>query len=277
MSVTEKTGTGTGARGEGAVGAGAVPERVRSGESMSVQGTGARKLFDVELPGRTGDLLRTVEARAKQPVNELRGEHADVSPVVGFFDDTGRPFIATAEKKGAPSPEAIAIEIARLWLRNNRFEKNMPYAEMRHPANQRLCRRLYRILEQEILTSECETLGVPVRKWLIERYTKGFVEPLVAGKYRQGEPDPGRIREGALDALEVAIATVDTNTDKRLGVTIAEADAGIARPYGLMYKVVEQHRPFEGEDRVRAAYYLAVPFLFDARKPTTPIVKARPG
>ena len=34
--------------------------------------------------------------------------------------------------------------------------------------------------------------------------------------------------------------------------------------------VVENHRPFDGEHRVRAAYYLAVPFLFDARKQSQP-------
>ncbi len=264
-----------------ATGAGAHEGRERTGagagESMSDKGTEARRLFDMDLPGRVGDMLRTVEGRAKQAVSELRGEYADVAPVVGFFDDQGRPFVAAADKKAAPSPEAVSLEIARLWLRHNRFEKNMPYAEMRHPANQRLCRRLYRILEQEIIASECETLGAPVRRWLSDRFEKLFIEPLAAGKYRTGEADPGRLREGALDALELALGAADDKTPKRLGVLIAESDAGIARSFGLMFRVVEQHRPFENEDRVRAAYYLAVPFLFDARKPSTPIVKTRPS
>lgn len=244
---------------------------------MSVQGSAPRKLFDVELPARVGDMLRLVETRIRQTVTELRGsDKADVSSVVGYFDDTGKPFIAYREKKGPPPLELLCLEIARLWFRNGKFEKNMPYAEMRHPANQRLCRRLYRILEGEIIVSDVASLGLPIRKWTMEHYKTHFREALAAGKYRHGEPDPGRLREGALDALDAAIAEFDEKATQRLGIEIAEADAGIARPYGLMLKVVESHRPFDGEDRVRAAYYLAVPFLFDARKPSTPMIRGRP-
>jgi hypothetical protein len=244
---------------------------------MSVQGPAARKLFDLELPARIAEIARVVEGRARQPIHEVRGggDHGDVAPVIGFFDDTGRPTISVGEKKGAVALEAVTIEVLRLWLRNSRYEKNMPYSEMRHPANQRLCRRLYRVLEEEILNSEAETAGVTARSWMRERMVHAFVEPLSAGKYRKGEADPGRTREGALDALQASLAEVDTTAARRLGVLVAEHDAAIARAFGLMYRVVEQHRPFDGEERVRGAYYLAVPFLFDARKPSTPIMKTR--
>src|SRR5262245_40039636 len=157
---------------------------------MSVQGSASRKLFGLELPERVHELLRNVEGRAKQPLIEVRGEQADIAAVMGFFDDTGRPMLAFADKKGEPPLEAVAIELARLVLRNGRFEKNMPYAEMRHPANQRLCRRLYRVLEQEMTLSECESRAVAVRKWLRDRFTRAFVEPVSAGKSRASEPDP---------------------------------------------------------------------------------------
>lgn len=242
---------------------------------MSVHGSAQRKLFGVELPPRVAEVLRLVEARARQPVNEVRGEAADVAPVVGYFDDTGRPFIACREAESAPPLELVALEVSRLYHRNNRFEKNMPYAEMRHPGNQKLCRRLYRIMEEEIVISDAASLDIPVRAFLREHYAKTLFEPLQAGKFRAKEPDPGRIREGALDALEAAIAEYDEKAAKRLGMTVAELDSGIARPFGLMLKVVEQHRPFDGADRVKAAYYLAVPFLFDARKPSTPITNVR--
>lgn len=244
---------------------------------MSVQGSAARKLFNVELPDRVAELLRVVEGRIRAPVAEVRGGDAvDIAPTVGYFDENGKPAIAYEKKSGGPGVEELTIEIARLWLRNGKFERSMPYAEMRHPGNQRLCRRLYRAIEEEILLSECESRGVPVRKWLTAKLERGFVEPLGAGKYRSGEADPGRSREGAIDALEATIAEVDERAGRRLTMAVAEADPGIARTYGLVYKVIEQHRPFEGEDRVRAAYYLAVPFLFDARKASTPIMKTRP-
>jgi hypothetical protein len=242
---------------------------------MSVQGPTGRRLFDVELPPRLSDMLRIVEGRARQPVGEIRGEQADVGPCVAFFDDTGKPLVAYREKSGAPPLEMLALEVARLWHRGGKLEKYMPYSEMRHAVNQRLCRRLFRIVEEEIIISEVASAGLPVRKYLKERLSELFLEPLQTGKYRASEPDPGRTREGALDALESAVAEYDENTVKRFMVAVAEADAAIARPFGLMYKVIEQHRPFDGDERVKAAYYLAVPFLFDARKPTTPITQVK--
>jgi hypothetical protein len=242
---------------------------------MSAHGSAQRKLFNVELPARVAEVLRLVEMRARQPVNEVRGESADVAPLVGFFDDSGRPFIAYREKSGAPPLELLALEISRLYHRNNKFEKNMPYAEMRHPVNQKLCRRLYRVLEEEIVISETASLDIPIRPYLRDYWQAHLLDPLQAGKYRAKEADPGRMREGSLDALEAAIAEYDERAAKRLGITIAELDSAIARPFGLMQRVVEQHRPFDGADRVKAAYYLAVPFLFDARKPTTPITNVR--
>lgn len=255
----------------------AVIERRGAGERMSVQGGGAgRKLFDIELPERLATAVRKIEAISKGPIGEVRGgEQVDVGPIVAYFDDEGKAVIALDERAGAPKLEGLGIEVLRLQHRERRFEKNMPYAEMRHPANRRLCRRLYRILEQEVLAPEGESLGIGVRAWIRGRMSAAFFEPLVAGSYRQGETDPGRQREGALDALEAALAEANEKESARLILKVGDADPAIARPFGLMYKVVEQHRPFDGVDRVRGAYYLAVPFLFDARKPTTPITRIR--
>jgi len=236
---------------------------------MSAHGAAPRKLFDLDMPSRVGEMLKTIEARAQRPVLQERGEAADTAPVVGFFDDSGAPHIVVAPGF-TPTVESVAQEVVRLWVRNGRFEKNMPYAEMRHPGNRKLCRRLYRIVEQEVVTSETQSAGAPVRKWLQERMRTLFLEPLAQGKYRADEQDPGRTREGALDALEAAISEVDGKAAHRIGVTVAEQDAGIARPFGLMYRVVEQYRPFDQPDRIQSAYFLAVPFLFDARKPPAP-------
>ena len=41
--------------------------------------------------------------------------------------------------------------------------------------------------------------------------------------------------------------------------------------------IVENQRPFENVARVRAAYYLAVPFLFDARRAAKPAAKGKKG
>jgi hypothetical protein len=245
---------------------------------MSVQGGGGggRKLFGIELPDRLAAVARKVEALAGAPIGEVRGgDQVDVGAVVGYFDDEGKPFVALDEKAGAPTLEGVALEVLRLQHRERRFEKNMPYAEMRHPANRRLCRRLYRILEQEVLASEGESLGLAARASIRDRLNAAFLEPLAAGRYRQGETDPGRQREGALDGLEALIAEADEKAAERIVAAVGEKDAAIARPLGMMYKVVERHRPFDGVDRVRGAYYLAVPFLFDARKPTTPILRTR--
>jgi hypothetical protein len=239
---------------------------------MGAQLTTARKIHEIQLTPALDTLLRKVEGLAKKPLVEDRLDGADVGPVVGFFDDTGTPHIAVSS--GAqPTIADIAVELARLDFRRGRFEKNMPYYEMRHEANRRLCRRLYRIMEQEIVLVEAESAGVPARRTIVERLVARLLEPLVAGSYRRGEVEPGRLREGALDGLELTMAESDAVAARHRLVQIAEHDPAIARPLGLMYKVVENHRPFEAGDRVRAAYYLAVPFLFDARKPA----QAPPG
>lgn len=258
-------------------GAAVAAEADGTGERMSEHGSALRKVFHVELPERVAAMLRIVESRAGEALVEARGDLADVGPVVGFFDDTGKPSIAVAEKKGKPSAEALAIEVARLHFRGGRFEKNMPYAEMRHQANQRLCRRLFRVIEQEVILGEVEAMGLGARAWVRERMASDFLGALATGKYRKGEADPGRLREGALDALEAAIAEVEAAVAKQVGLTVAEHDPGISRTFGLMYKAVERHRPFDAFESVRAAYYLTVPFLFDARKPSAPIFKTKPG
>jgi hypothetical protein len=229
----------------------------------------AKRLHDVELSLALDALVRKIEGEHKRPIEEQRLTEADVGPVVAFFDDAGAPHMALS-KGATPTVEDVALELARLDLRSGRREKNMPYAEMRHEANRRLCRRLYRIVEQEIILSEVESLGVAVRRRVLERLEASFIEPLRAGNYRKGEADPGRVREGALDALEVVMTDWDDVAARNRLAHLAEIDMAISRPLGLMYKVIENHRPFEGEARVRAAYYLAVPFLFDARKPASP-------
>jgi hypothetical protein len=236
---------------------------------MSAHGSAPRKLFDLEMPARIAEMIKTIEGRAQRPIQQDRGEAADLSPVMGYFDDTGVPRICVAPGF-TPTVETVAHEVVRLWFRNGRFEKNMPYTEMRHAGNRRLCRRLFRIIEQEVVTSDTQSAGVPVRKWLTDRFRQLFVDPLQSGSYRKGEADPGRSREGALDALEAAISEVDSRAAHRLGILVAELDSSISRPFGLMYRVVEQYRPFDGWERVQNAYFLAVPFLFDARKPPAP-------
>jgi hypothetical protein len=233
---------------------------------MSAQGsTAAKKLFGVELPEPIAKLARKVTDMAGKPIVEDRLDVADVSPLVGYFDDRGAPHIA-ASKGHEPRLEEIALELTRLDFRKGRFEKNMPYAEMKHEANRRLCRRLYRIIEEEVILAESESLGVQVRALLTARLGKSFVEPLRSGSYRAGDEPPSRIREGALDALELTVAENDSKAAERRILEVADLDMDMARPLGMLYKVIENHRPFEADDRVRAAYYLAVPFLFDARR-----------
>lgn len=243
---------------------------------MSAHGsTAARKLLEKELAPPIASLVRQIETERKKPFREVRLETVDVAPVVGYVDDDGTPVLAVS-KGASPTEVDVVLEIARVLHRRGRVEKYMPYAEMRHEANRRLCRRLYRVIEEEVLLADVESYGYPARKTLLDRLSERFREPLGRGVYRQGEAEPGRLREGALDALEMAIAETDATTARRFMGEIAELDAGIARPFGLMYKVVENHRPFEADDRVRAAYYLAVPFLFDARKPSQPVFRTRP-
>lgn len=228
-----------------------------------------RKLHDVELTLPLEALVRKIEGERKRPIEEGRLKEADVAPVVGFFDDAGAPHIVLS--KGAkPTVEEVAVELARLDFRGGRYEKNMPYSEMRHEANRRLCRRLYRIIEQEVVLAEAESLGLGARRRFIERLEESLVGPLDAGSYRKDDADPLRVREGALDGLELMIGEWDELAARNRLSHVAERDAAIARPLGLMYRVVENHRPFDEEQRVRAAYYLAVPFLFDARKPSQP-------
>jgi hypothetical protein len=242
---------------------------------MTAQGTAApKRLFGIQLTPQLDALVRKLEGESRQTIREDRLDAADVSSMVGFWDDAGVPHIALS--KGAEATEeTLATEIARLEFRGARYEKNMPYAEMRHEANRRLCRRLYRVIEQEVVLAEAEALGAGARKALAARLVSSVIDPLRAGSYRRDEADPGRLREGALDALELAIAEYDEKASRRHLMEIAEKDAGISRPLGLMYKVVENHRPFDSSDRVRAAYYLAVPFLFDARKPSQPVPQRR--
>src|SRR5437763_1596838 len=114
-----------------------------------------RKLHDVELTLPLEALVRKIEGENKKPIEEGRLKEADVAPVIGFFDDTGVPRVMIANGAQA-SVEDVAVELARLDFRCGRFEKNMPYSEMRHEQNRRLCRRLYRIVEQEIVLAEAE-------------------------------------------------------------------------------------------------------------------------
>ncbi len=243
-----------------------VAERVRE-TIMSAQGsTAARKLFGIELPEPIAKVARKIEGTAQKAIVEERSNVVEPAPVVGYFDDQGTPRLAVS--KGAePALEDIAVELVRLVFRNGRFEKNMPFAEMRHEANRRLCRRLYRIIESEVVFPEAEGLDVRARNRTLERMRAAFLDPLQQGRYRPDEAGPARVREGVLDALELTIAEHDARAAERHMEAIAAADPEIARALGMLYTVVKNHRPFEDDGRVRAAYYLAVPFLFDARRP----------
>jgi hypothetical protein len=238
---------------------------------MSSNGTTPqRKVFGIDLMHPVDALLRKVEMTAKKALREDQLEHVDLGPMIGHFDDKGAPHVGLS-KGATASIEDAALEIFRMDLRHGVFEKNMPYSEMKNEVNRRLCRRLYRILEQEVVLGEVEACGLRARQKLIERLTASTLDPIMARSYRTGEPEPLRTREGALDVLELIVSECDSSDARNTLARIAELEPSISKNLGILYKIVENHRPFEAEHRVRAAYYLSVPFLFQTKKAEQPM------
>ncbi|MHC4390024.1 MAG: hypothetical protein ACYS22_01740 [Planctomycetota bacterium] len=225
----------------------------------------AAGLFGLDLPAPILAAARKVEALAKKPIDAKKVKKAgDVAEVVGCINDDGIPEITAFKSK--PSVERVSLEVLRLQLRNRTPERRMPYAEMRHESNRRLCTWLYRVIEQEMLLAQAQSFGISVRPLLRRNLEDTVLEPLQNGGYRKGEAEPGRSRAGALDALELLVSYVDPQQAHQAMATVAKLDESIAAKLGLLYTVVENNRPFEDQRRIRAAYYLAVPFLFDTRK-----------
>lgn len=241
------------------------------GASMSVE---SARLFDVELPEAIAAAARKVEGLCGQPIDAGKSKEVDVGRIVGFYDDGQVPRILAAPRV-KPTLSEVAIEVLRLELRDRITEERMPYAEMRHAENKRLCRWLYRVMEQEILLPIAQSGGVAARKDLQDRLIAEMLDPLEQGKYRPKEAEPGRARAATLDGLELLVSYVDPEEAQAVLCRIASIDEGIASKLGLLYKVVENNRPFDDVKRVRAAYYLSVPFLFDTRRPTRPKIRIK--
>lgn len=233
-------------------------------------------MFDLELPETVAFVRRKVEALSNRPIETVTvdDEDTEVSRVAGTFPEPSTPRIAV--RKGVtPTVEEITVEILRLELRDRLVEGRMPYADMRHAANRKLCKHLFRVMEQEILLAVAQSHGVEARKALQNRLLAEFLDPLEGGKYLPGEADPGRLRRGTLAGLELLVSYVDPMEAQGHLIRVAELDEPIAGQLGLLYKVVENNRPFDDDRRVRAAYYLGVPFLFDTRRPARPSVRLR--
>ncbi|MGH7297664.1 MAG: hypothetical protein ACRELB_22190, partial [Polyangiaceae bacterium] len=202
---------------------------------MSSNGTKPpRKLHGIDLRHPVDALLRKIEMSVKKSLREDVLERTDHGPVVGHFDDTGAPHVGLARGETAML-EDVALEVFRMDLRHGCYEKNMPYAEMKNEANRRFCRRLYRILEQEVVLSEVEACGIRARARIIDRLLSSAYEPMRGGAYRKGEADPGRTREGALDALELIVSECDSTDAKNHMTRLGELEPLISRPLGLMY------------------------------------------
>ncbi|GIW70539.1 MAG: hypothetical protein KatS3mg102_0081 [Planctomycetota bacterium] len=225
---------------------------------MSPRGEG---LFDLELPPTVEAVVRKVEAIAGQPIAAQKVKGSLLGPCVGYFEDkSGTPVI---EASGKPALEDVVLEVLRLALRGGRREQDMPYGELRHERNRALCARLYRIVEEEWLLPEAEAHGVAVRRHLTQRFDAELIEALGAGKYRKGEEEVLRTRLAALDGLELAVAAVDPATARWQVQRVGELDRTAARSMGFMLSVIDRYRPFESVEQMTAAYYVAVPFLFD--------------
>jgi len=233
-------------------------------------------LFDVELSEPIAAVVRKVEALSSQPIESTTADDdlAAVAPLVGYFDDDGKPKLACGDGH-EPTEADIAVEVLRLELRDRTSEKRMPYADMRNPKNRQLCQSLYRIMENEILLALAQAHGVDSRAAITTRLEKDLIAQLEKNKYRKKERDPARTRLGTLDGLELMVAYVDRDEALRGIEQIAKHDDAIAAQLGLLYKVVQNNRPFDDGHRVRVAYYLAVPFLFDTRKPSRPRLRTR--
>ncbi|MFC1708146.1 hypothetical protein ACFL59_15225 [Planctomycetota bacterium] len=245
--------------------------RVEGEETVRMDVQGAN-LFGVELPEPIAAVVRKVEALAERPIQASTSDSEDVAPVMGYFAEDGTPTMKCGPEV-TPDTELLALEVLRLELRKNIREDKMPYAEMRHESNRRLCKWLYRIMEQEILMSVAQSHGLSTRDEIQTRLEERMLVPLENGSYRDSEEEVLRARQGALDGLEFMISMVDTNAAMRALKRIADADSSISRQLGLMYKIVQNHRPFENAERVTAAYYLTVPFLFDTRT----VLKPKPA
>ncbi len=235
---------------------------------MSVDGT---RLFDLALPEALAAAARRVTGLAGQEIDTPTVKTKDGVNLVGYFTDNGVPTIECASGY-KPSLEEVALEVLRLELRGGQTEQYMPYSEMRHEMNRRLCTSLFRTVEQEVLLALSQSHGVASRGALQKRLLADFLEPLQAGKYRSGDLEPARTRLGSLDGLELLISYADNIESMNLLQQIAACDPAMASQLAVMYRVVQNNRPFDDSRRIRDAYYLSVPFLFDTRKPATPKV-----
>ncbi len=217
-------------------------------------------LFDLELPPTVDAIVRRIERKAGVAIEAKKVKNAPLGPCVGYFDAEGTPRIECA---GKPSVEDLVLETLRLYLRQGRVEGDMPYGEMQIESNRLLCARLFRILEEDILFSEAAVHGIDARTHVYERLRAELIEPLAAGRYRKKDKATMRARLGALDALECAVASIARETARARLREISEADARIGRSAAFMYAVLDRYRPFDTWERMTAAYYVAVPFLYE--------------
>lgn len=223
--------------------------------------------FGLELPEPIRLVARRIEALSGQPIQVHDKMPEDqVGRVAGYFVRGSGPQLARPGKKTKVTVEEVTIEILRLQHRNRTTEERLPYADMRHLGNRRLCRWLYRVMEQEILFAVAQTHGVDVRQWWQGRLKSEFMEPLEEDEFLADTDEIERRRTGTLMGLDLLVSHVDRHEALQQLCKVADHDEGIAAQLGLLYKVVENNRPFDEVRRVRAAYYLSVPFLFDTRK-----------
>jgi hypothetical protein len=123
-----------------------------------------------------------------------------------------------------------------------------------------------------VLLAISQSHGVGSRNILQKRLFSDFLGPLQAGEYRNGDREPARTRLGSLDGLELLVSYVDNVESMNLLRQVAACDEAIACQLAVMYRVIQNNRPFDDSRRIRDAYYLSVPFLFDTRKPSPPKV-----
>lgn len=220
-------------------------------------------LFGDKLDPMLAELLNRIEVRSGHLVETEVGKAADIFPVLSWYDLMKRPHIASAEAK--PDTVPLAIELVRLDFRAGRGEGTLPPYEIRNPANQLIARRLYRMIELEVLLSRVEALGVQARHWIIDRGEKDFLKPLTEGKYRPDLDDMGRMRHGVLDALELWSADVNEYDVKRRCGKVGETSGEMGHLLAATTKAISNYRPLD-KDKIDLAYYLAIPFLLEAKR-----------
>jgi len=220
-------------------------------------------LFGLKLDPMVAELLNRVEVRSGHLVETEVGPAADIFPVLSWYDLQKRPHIASSEAK--PDIVPLALELVRLDFRAGRGEATLPPYEVRNPANQAIARRLYRMVELEVIISRVEALGAQVRSWLIDRHEAGFLKPLGDGKYRPDLDDVGRMRHGVLDALELWTADVNEYDVKRRCGKVGEASGEMGHLLAATTKAISNYRPLD-RDKIDSAYYLAIPFLLEAKR-----------